>query len=76
MRTTLEIDDDVLQAAREQAKTGNTTVGRVISQLLRESLAARNAQQPRMRNGFRLLESIPSVRRPDLELVNSLRDEE
>ena len=38
MRTTLDIDDDLLTAAKELAKARDTTAGRVISDLLRESL--------------------------------------
>jgi hypothetical protein len=40
MRTTLDIDDDVLQAAKERARLGNTTAGRVISDLARRALSA------------------------------------
>ena len=35
MRTTLEIEDDVLVAAKELARSGGTTAGRVISDLVR-----------------------------------------
>lgn len=35
MRTTLNIADDVLQAARERARRDGTTVGEVISELAR-----------------------------------------
>lgn len=38
MRTTLDIDDDVLQAARERARREKRTVGQVISQLARDAL--------------------------------------
>ena len=38
MRTTLDIDDDVLQAARELAKAEKTTVGQLISELARRGL--------------------------------------
>jgi hypothetical protein len=33
MRPTLDIDDDILQAAREMAKAEKAAVGRIISQL-------------------------------------------
>jgi hypothetical protein len=39
MRTTLDIDDDVLQTAKELARAEKTTVGRVVSQLARRGLA-------------------------------------
>jgi hypothetical protein len=41
MRTTLDIDDDVLTAAKELARGQNTTAGRVISDLARQALTRR-----------------------------------
>ncbi len=38
MRTTLDIDDDVLAAAKELAKARNATTGEVISELARKAL--------------------------------------
>lgn len=38
MRTTLEIDDDVLDAARRLARTGDASIGKVISDLARVGL--------------------------------------
>ena len=40
MRTTLDIDDDVLQAVKERARRANTTAGQVISELARHALSA------------------------------------
>ena len=40
MRTTLDIDDDVLQAAKELARTEKKTAGKVLSELVRKGLAA------------------------------------
>ena len=40
MRTTLDIDDDVLMAAKELAKAAQKTAGQVISELVRKSLTA------------------------------------
>ena len=37
-RTTLDIDDDVLAAAKELAKAQNSTAGQVISELARKAL--------------------------------------
>ena len=38
MRTTLEIEDDILLAAKELARRDKTTTGRVISNLVRQAL--------------------------------------
>jgi hypothetical protein len=38
MRTTLDIDDDVLAAAKELAKARKSTAGEVISELVRKAL--------------------------------------
>ncbi len=75
VRTTLDIDDDVLQAAKEIAASRATTAGRVLSDL------ARNALEPkrplRVRNGVPLLRRRPKgSRRPTMALVNRLRDDE
>ena len=40
MRTTLDIDDDVLLAAKERARRERKTAGQVISELLRRALTA------------------------------------
>jgi hypothetical protein len=40
MRTTLDIDEDVLSAAKERARRENKTAGEVISELARSALTA------------------------------------
>lgn len=45
MRTTLDIADDVLLAAKERARRENKTAGEVISELVRQALTA-HAQNP------------------------------
>ena len=74
MRTTLDLDDDVLQAAKELALTRGKTAGQVVSELLRKALAAPSSN--RLRNGVPLLPRRPRASaRPTMALVNSLRDE-
>jgi len=74
MRTTLDIDDDVLNAAKELALAQRTTAGRVISELVRKAL--RPAAAARVRNGVPLLPRRPeSAPRPTLHLVNNLRED-
>jgi hypothetical protein len=57
MRTTLDIDDDVLAAAKQPAKKRNSTAGEVISDLDRQALTWSSVpeEEPCYRNGFRLL---------------------
>jgi hypothetical protein len=73
MRTTLAVDDDVLQAAKELAAVHGTTAGKVLSDLARKGLQ-RGATAERVRNGVPLL---PRRRGPILTMkrVNELRDE-
>lgn len=44
MRTTLDIDDDVLQAAKERARREQKTAGQIVSELLRQALTAAPAR--------------------------------
>ena len=74
MRTTLDLDADILEAARELAAVRGTTAGRVVSDLVRQALEAR--PRAAMRNGVPLLPARPSgSRRPTMARVNALRDE-
>ena len=53
MRTTLDIDNDVLQAAKEIAAAKNTTAGSVVSDLLRKALlTGSEIENTAFRNGF------------------------
>ena len=73
MRTTLVLDDEVHCAARELARQQGVTIGRVISKLVRQSLAAMAALEER--NGFPLFKPTGLASRPNLRMVNRLRDE-
>jgi hypothetical protein len=74
MRTTLDIDDDVLQAAKELAAAQGRTAGKVLSDLARRSLAP--SASGRMRNGVPVLPARPAgAPRPTMKQVNALRDE-
>jgi len=77
MRTTLALDDDVLDAARSLARQRGITLGAVISDLARESLrstAPKNGAQ-HQRSGLPLLPIRNAGAVVDLQLVNQLRDE-
>ena len=74
VRTTLDIDDDVLQAAKELAENRRKTTGKVLSDLARQALEPRGRQP--VRNGVRLLSRRRSSSpKPTMDLVNRLRDE-
>ena len=75
MRTTLDIDDDVLQAAKDLAAGRRMTAGQMLSELARKGLEP--ARAARVRNGVPVLPRRPAgSRRPTMKLVNDLRDAE
>jgi hypothetical protein len=78
MRTTLDIEDDVLQAAKELARHEGSTAGRVISTLARRGL---NGNRPKSkksqfvyRNGVPLLPSSGEI--VTMEHIQKIMDEE
>ena len=80
MRTTLDIDDDVLQAAKELARRERKTAGQILSELARRGLTeakdTSSKERTRKRSflGFR-----PFARRGAIvtnEMIHRLREEE
>ena len=78
MRTTLDIADDVLAAAKERARREKRTTGEVLSDLARSALIAqppaRDVAEPPAVHGFR-----PFAPRGGLvtnDLIDSLRDDD
>jgi hypothetical protein len=75
MRTTLDIDQDVLLAVKELARYRRTTAGKVLSDLARKALSS--SEKPQVRNGVPLMPRRPEGSpRMTMEMVNALRDEE
>ena len=72
MRTTLAIDDDVLNAAKAMAEQQNRSLGAIISALARRSLHRPASKAER--NGVPLLAVRTDARTVTLDLVNDLRD--
>jgi hypothetical protein len=73
MRTTLDLADDVLQAAKEIARVRGLTTGEVVSELARKGLEGPRAGETR--NGVPLLpRRAPGSVVPTMKLVNELRD--
>jgi hypothetical protein len=73
MRTTLDIDDDILTAAKEIARRRRTSAGKVLSELARDAL--RRDISFTVENGFPVIPVQPEALPVTLETVNRLRDE-
>ena len=71
MRTTLDISQDVLLAAKELAARQNLTMGEVISDLARKSLRSGKPTIAGTRNGFPLL--APTGQVITSELIRTLQ---
>jgi hypothetical protein len=75
MRTTLDIDDDVLQAVKELGGLQKKTAGQLLSELARKALAPAPRTRSRLRNGVPLLPTRPDAPIMTMIEVNRLRDE-
>jgi hypothetical protein len=74
MRTTLDIDDDVLEAAKELAAVQKTTAGQVISDLVRQALTRPLGTPVEYRDGFPVLPKRGGI--VTSELVERLAEDE
>lgn len=78
MRTTIDIDDDVLAAAKELARLQNVSAGQVVSRLVRQALSGPQSA-PKLAYGKSIVAFRPFPSRGVLvtdEQVNLLRDQE
>ena len=60
MRTTIDLDDDVLAAAKALAKAGQTTAGRIISDTMRRAIQ-RGLADPASRHDVLTVKEAPAV---------------
>ncbi len=74
MRTTLNIDDDVLSAAKRIAERERKSAGKVLSELARQTLDS-SVSFGRSSRSIPLLPVRPNAEPVTLEHVNNLRDE-
>ena len=76
MRTTIDLDNDTLIAAKEIARAENTSLGKVISRLVRQALTGTTGttSAPATATGFVPFEARGVVVSNDL--INRLRDAE
>ncbi len=75
MRTTVNLDEDVLQAARDLAAVRRSTLGQVLSELARKGLQG-DRERGRTRNGVPLLPRRRGARTVTTEAVRRLLEEE
>ncbi len=76
MRTTLDIDEDVLNAAKDVAAGRGTTAGKVLSEWGRQALAPRErAGNGKVRNGVPVIASLPGAPKITPEMVQAIEDE-
>jgi hypothetical protein len=75
MRTTLEIDDDVMEAAKSLARRKEQGLGRTLSELARRGLAPEPSTVEE-RNGIPVWTHGPNPIPVTSELIRSLLDEE
>jgi hypothetical protein len=73
MRTTVDIEEDVLLAAKEIARQRGKTLGRVLSDLARQSLTRKSPTSDK--HGLQQFPIQPDAGVVTTELVNQLRDE-
>lgn len=73
MRTAVDLEEDVLLAAKEIAKQRGNTVGQVLSDLARQALTKRASVSKK--HGLPLFPVRPDSGVVTLEMVNRLRDE-
>ena len=77
MRTTMDLDMDVLQAAKELAAAKGISTGQMLSILVRKALAddGQASHSGRVRNGVPVLTRRHGGNPISLASVNALRDE-
>jgi len=74
MRTTLDIDDDVLQAVKERAAMQKKTAGQIVSELVREAMCP--PVTITTRNGIPVIHRRPGARLITTEDVKRWMDED
>jgi hypothetical protein len=73
MRTTLSLDDDVLQEVKAYAKSRDVAIGKAVSELVRRALHA--PLETRMVNGFHVVKLPPGSPPVSTEDIRKLQDE-
>ncbi len=74
MRTTLDIEDDLLKIAKGIAEYQKINLGEAVSLLIRKGIDPTFPQQ-QIKNGLRIINRPQGSKPVTLEIVNRLRDE-
>ena len=70
MRTTINIDDDILPILKALSAQRKESLGKVVTSLIRRGLQPKHPQA--VRNGVPILKPAASDTKPDLHLVNKI----
>jgi len=74
MRTTLDIDDDILETAKVMARRRKSTAGQILSELARQALTP--PKEYTIRNGVPVIPRRPGARLMTVEDVKRLQEDE
>ncbi len=75
MRTTVDLDEDILRTAKQLAREREQSLGRVLSDLARGGLSHRG-QPSRPRGGIPVFARLPEAKPVTSEIVKELLDSE
>ena len=75
MRTTVDLDEDILRAAKDLARENSQSLGRVLSDLARRGLRPRPAA-PRIKDGIPVLPRLPGAKPVTARAVKELLENE
>ena len=75
MRTTVDLDEDVLRVAKDVARQRDQSLGRVLSDLVRRALTPPR-ENVKVRNGVPILPRKPGAKPVTSEIVKDLLESE
>jgi Arc/MetJ family transcription regulator len=73
MRTTINLDDDVLTAVKQYAESRSVALGKAVSDLVRRGITA--SRPTRLKNGLHIVELPPDSPVITLEKIREADDE-
>ncbi|MBX3177132.1 MAG: hypothetical protein KF886_07225 [Candidatus Hydrogenedentes bacterium] len=76
MKTTVTIDDDLLEVARELARARSVSLGRVLTDLARQGLASTTEFDRRPETGFPMFRVAPGARPISIEDMHRVEEED